>query len=278
MSSFSRLYRWRGGLWFGLIALAACTGTSGGENNGAGGTPGGNGGGGSLGSAGKGGTSTDDGAPGSGGSNSGAGGATGGGSAGRTGTAGTSGGVGGGSADLGGTTGGAGIAGTVNWPNDMSKANSDTWLAQNHDRIAQLQPRVLVIDLENTANATTLGNAHIAALKEASSPHKFKDATAQPALAYQLVKIAQAPKGTAATISYTSWNTQAFADSNLQIKDPADPTGPNLTLCGLFEKGVINEVWCMASANPKCGETQEAKQMYDANGDSLGGPVKPKRR
>jgi hypothetical protein len=147
------------------------------------------------------------------------------------------------------------------WPNDQSKANSDTWLVTNHDHIAQLQPHVLVIDLENTANGSALVDRHIAALKESSSPHKFKDPTAQPAVAYQLVKIVQAPKsGTA--VNYASWNTQAFADSNLQIKDPADPTGPNLTLCGLFEKGVINEVWCMASADPKCGETQESKQVY----------------
>jgi hypothetical protein len=130
----------------------------------------------------------------------------------------------------------------------------------NHDRIGQLQPRVLVIDLENTANGAALVDRHIAALKESSSPHKYKDATAQPAVAYQLLKIVQAPKGGA--VDYNSWNTQAFADSNLQIKDPADPNGPNLTLCGLFEKGVINEVWCMASSDPKCGETQESKQMY----------------
>jgi hypothetical protein len=142
----------------------------------------------------------------------------------------------------------------------MSKANSDPWLSQNHDRITQLQPRVLVIDLENTAQGPALVDRHIAALKESSSPHKFKDSTAQPAVAYQLVKIVQATKGT--RIDYNSWNTQAFADSNLQIKDPADPTGPNLTLCGLFEKGIINEVWCMASSDPKCGETQEAKQVY----------------
>ena len=60
-----------------------------------------------------------------------------------------------------------------------------------------------------------------------------------------------------------TWNSQAFADSNIQIKDPEDPSGPNLTLCQLFEKGVINEVWCMATQNQtKCGETQETKVVY----------------
>ncbi len=175
-------------------------------------------------------------------------------------------GAGGTATGTGGATGAGGLTGSLIWPNDMSKANSDPWLSQNHDKITQLQPRVLVIDLEATATAQTLVTQHIAALKEASSPHKFKNPAAQPVLSYQLVKIAQAPKGTGATIDYNSWNTQAFADANLQLKDPANPTGPNLTLCGLFEKGVINEVWCMASANPKCGETQESKQVYDANG------------
>src|SRR6185436_17850761 len=86
---------------------------------------------------------------------------------------------------------------------------------------------------------------------------------------YQLVKVVQASKGT--TIDYQSWNTQAFADDSIQLKDPADPSGPNLTLCQLFEKGVIKEVWCMASSDPKCGETQEAKQVYDANGNKVAG-------
>jgi hypothetical protein len=185
------------------------------------------------------------------------------GGAGTTGGTASTGGAGGGGPGVGGVTNG-----TI-WPNDMSKANSDPWLATNHDRITQLQPRVLVIDLENTSNAQTLVDKHINALKEATSFHKYKDATAQPAVAYQLVKVAKATKGS--RIDYNSWNSQSFADSNLQIKDPADPSGPNLTLCGLFEKGVINEVWCMASSDPKCGETQEAKQVYDANGMKVAG-------
>ncbi|HEX6240360.1 MAG TPA: hypothetical protein VFZ61_05685 [Polyangiales bacterium] len=152
------------------------------------------------------------------------------------------------------------------WPNAESRANSDPWLVSHHDGIARLEPRVLVIDLEATPSerAMTLVDKHIKALAEASSFHKYKEPSAQPALVYQLVKIVQAQKG--ARIDYGAWNTQAFADQNLQIKDPAEPNGPNLTLCGLFERGLINEVWCMASSDPKCGETQESKQVYDASG------------
>jgi len=255
----------RGLLCCCLLAGASCTGTTGGED-GAGGSPGGIGG--SPTGGGQGGSTGAGGAAGRAGGGTGGAVVTGGG--GRTGAGGSTIGTGGSATGSGGaTTGVGGMTGGINWPNDMSKANSDPWLAQNHDRIVQLQPRVLVIDLESTANAATLVNNHIAALKEASSPHKFKDATAQPALAYQLVKIANATKG--ASINYNDWNTQAFADNNLQLKDPANPTGPNLTLCGLFEKGVINEVWCMAGSNPKCGETQEAKQVYDVNGVKTAG-------
>ena len=156
----------------------------------------------------------------------------------------------------------------------MSKANSDTWLSQNHDQIAQLRPRVLVIDLENTANAPALVDRHIAALSEATSFHKYKDPSAQPAVVYQLAKIVQASKGSGSTISYTSWNTQAFADSNIQMKDPADPSGPNQTLCQLFEKGIIHEVWCMASQNPKCGETQETEAALRRQRHQDGGQLR----
>jgi hypothetical protein len=178
---------------------------------------------------------------------------------------------GGAPAGAGGTAGASGTGGGLIWPNETSKANSDTWIQQNHDRISQLRPKVLVIDLENTAAATQTAriNQHIAALKEASSFHKYKDAAAQPSVAYELVKVVQATKG--ASINYQSWNTQAFADSNIQLKDPANPSGPNLTLCGLFEAGVINEVWCMASSNPKCGETQESKQAYNMDGTKVAG-------
>ena len=242
--------RWRFVAALPLFALAACAGStpiSEGGQGGSGGAPG-------TAGTGAGGSTTGGGAGGGAGSPvTGSGGSVGGGGNGAGGAAGPVG----------------GFSGTLIWPNATSKTNSDPWLAQNHDQIAQLQPRVLVIDLEQTANAQTLIDQHIAALKEATSWHKYKNPSAQPTVSYQLVKTVEAPKGTGTTISYASWNTQAFADSNLQIKDPADPTGPNLTLCGLFEKGVINEVWCMASTTPKCGETQESKQVYDATGNKV---------
>ncbi|HEY7376082.1 MAG TPA: hypothetical protein VIF57_28230, partial [Polyangia bacterium] len=219
-------------------------------------------------SAGTGGTTT--GGGGRGGSTSGSAGTGGsaGGAAGRGGTTGTggrggsAGGATAGTTGTGGTTGTAGNTGAgggVIWPNDTSSANSDDWLVQNHDRISQLRPRVLAMDIGNTSNASTLIQRHIDGLANATSFHKYSNTSAQPMVVYQLVKVVNGGSGP----NYSTWNSQAFADSNIQIKDPKDPTGPNLTLCQLFEKGVINEVWCMATQNQtKCGETQETKVPY----------------
>ena len=231
-----------------------------------------------AGTAGGGATTGTAGTTGAGGSTAGRGGTTGaGGTAGRGGTTGA-----GGMAGRGGTTGTAGGSGTTGtagttgagggliWPNETSSANSDDWLVQNHDRISQLRPKVLAIDIGNTSNATTLIQRHIDGLANATSFHKYSNASAQPMVVYQLAKIV---KGTSP--SYTEWASQAFADNNIQMKDPKDPSGPNLTLCQLFEKGVINEVWCMATqSQTKCGETQETKVVY-SNADP---PVKTTAR
>src|SRR4051812_28460923 len=35
------------------------------------------------------------------------------------------------------------------WPNQTSRANSDPWLAVNHDRLRRMKPRVLLINFSN---------------------------------------------------------------------------------------------------------------------------------
>ena len=231
----------------GSAGNVGSTGTAGTGGATGGSTAGTAGRGGTTGTAGRGGTTGTAGAGGRGG-NVGS-------TAGTTGTAGTS-----------GSAGATGAGGALIWPNDQSSANSDDWLVQNHDKISQLRPKVLAIDIGNTTNATTLIQRHIDGLANATSFHKYSNTSAQPMVVYQLAKVV---KGTSP--NYTEWNSQAFADGNIQMKDPKDPTGPNLTLCQLFEKGVINEVWCMATQNQtKCGETQETKVVY-SNADP---PVK----
>jgi len=185
----------------------------------------------------------------------------------------------GGSID-GGTDGRGGAGGTIDpgdggeviWPNDISKTNSDTWISENHDRITQLRPNVLLLNFSDAytlAQTQALADKHVAALKEASSSHKYKNPGAQPALAYQVTKIVMAGKAnkpvSGNTINYPGLNTPAFADI-IGIDDPASP-GTKLTLCGLFEKGVINEVWGMVADGdgPKFDESVETKQVYSAS-------------
>jgi hypothetical protein len=235
---------------------------------------------------------------GTGGSASGAGGSTGasGGSSGQ-GTGGKAGGTGGsagagasGAGGSGAAAGGApgaggsppgdgGVVGGLIWPNPSAPANSDPILSQQHDQISQLQPVVLLLNFSDAytmAQTQALVTKHVNVLNIASSFHKYKGVNSQPAVAYNakyIVMAGQAAKPVNGTsFNYNGLNTQAFADNVLKIQDPANP-GPNLTLCQLFEKGIIHEVWCMVKdgENPKCGETQEAKQVYDANDNKVAG-------
>src|SRR6185295_13669949 len=54
------------------------------------------------------------------------------------------------------------------WPNAVSSAASDSWLAVNHANIQKLQPRVLVLNFDNSrdnAAVTPYINAEVAGLK-----------------------------------------------------------------------------------------------------------------
>jgi hypothetical protein len=188
-------------------------------------------------------------------------------------TDGARGGADGSTGGAGGTGGGidAGDGGQVIWPNEVSKTNSDTWLSQNHDRITQLRPNVLLLNFSDAytlAQTQALADKHVAALREASSSHKYKDPSAQPALAYQIAKIVMAGKAnkpvSGTSLNYPGLNTPAFADI-IGIDDPSSP-GTKLNLCGLFEKGIINEVWGMVADGdgPKFDESVETKQVYTA--------------
>ena len=41
------------------------------------------------------------------------------------------------------------LADTTVWPNRTSRANSDVWIAANHDRLRQMRPRLLLINFSN---------------------------------------------------------------------------------------------------------------------------------
>ena len=78
------------------------------------------------------------------------------------------------------------------WPNTLSRANSDPWLAANHDRLRQMRPRVMVINFANGLSAEK-GQAQITALihalQESSRYHGYEDKAAPPFLVYEIAKV-----------------------------------------------------------------------------------------
>jgi hypothetical protein len=193
---------------------------------------------------------------------------------------------------------------TMVWPNPLSTKNSDPWIAQHHDQIAQMQPQVLVLDFVNAfqpasgpvvaagydiqATVVPLVQQHIDAFAVASQYRGYKDHGVPPFLRYQLKKIVDLRDASGAvnsskmpvtngSIDYGQLGTQAFGDA-IGIGDPDRP-GTNLTLCALFEKGIINEVWAMAadplrSTDPPTvtfDQVVETKQAYDANNAPVAG-------
>ena len=78
------------------------------------------------------------------------------------------------------------------WPNKESKANSDDWLRLHHGQIRQMQPRLLVLNFVNglsAEEATQKVNRVIAAIREATRYHGYKNPTAPPFLDYQIYKV-----------------------------------------------------------------------------------------
>ena len=204
------------------------------------------------------------------------------------------------------TSDAAGGPATMVWPNGVSHANSDPWIAANHDQIAQMQPRVLVLDFANrfTAPDGTVVNAgydiaqslepliqdHIQAFQVASQYQGYKNPNAPAFLQYQIAKVADLRDTSGAvnsallpvtngSVDYGQLGGAAFADE-IGIADPADPS-THLGLCGLFEKGVIHEVWAVTAdpQNPsdppsiKFAQSVETKQAYDANDSPIAGDL-----
>lgn len=174
------------------------------------------------------------------------------------------------------------------WPNSISSANSDAWLVQNHDRIRQMRPRLLVL---NFVNGLTADKARakveglIAALREASRWHGYADPKAPVFLDYQIAKLVDltdavppAEKRDGNSTKYPrvpDWKEginfqygrlfQPEFTALYNIPDPNDPTR-RLSLKELVDRGIINEVWFLAIQGNFGApfESVEVKQVYDA--------------
>ncbi len=198
-------------------------------------------------------------------------------------------------AKLPGTSAAAGTASSQRyvWPNAISHTNGDAWLQAHHSEVTELHPNVLILFANNTdtlAHVQSFANTAIAAFKEGSRYHGYKDATAKPQLIYTIAKIADMRDG-AATAWPAAWPllpaavptgsdfiyeglfTQAFA-VHYGYVDPAD-NSRYLTLCDLFEKGIVNELWVAgprgSDGNPLGVYESKARiAQYDASTNPTG--------
>jgi hypothetical protein len=184
------------------------------------------------------------------------------------------------------------------WPNAASRAASDDWLAANHASIQKLQPRVLVLNFDNTRDDATVTSAVsdiIAGLREGSRPHGYADASAEPMLDYQIAKVVDLrdappppgwtkktstllprrpdPSGFNWGIDYKQFFDEAFA-ARYGFADPASP-GAYLTLCQLADQGLVHDVWMAFDPDSDPGESSAAEilewaPVYDANRHKTG--------
>lgn len=174
------------------------------------------------------------------------------------------------------------------WPNTTSRANSDAWLAENHDRIRRMRPRVLLLNFSNEhprEHLDRLTRQLIAALAEGSRYHGYRDAKAPPFLEYQVFKFVDLRDPPPATgnsskipvkdpeakrgfnMKYRQYFSEEFA-AYYGVPDPRAP-GRFLRLDELLDGGYVHEVWFFESGNvkaiPHVGsyEVVEQKPRYD---------------
>ncbi len=174
------------------------------------------------------------------------------------------------------------------WPNAKSHANSDEWIARNHDKIRKMRPRVLLVNFSNAhdrAHLDKLTADLFRALGESSRYHGYAGPAAPAFLDYQVFKFVDLRdpdrtvgdsrlvplKNPAATggfnFRYAALFSQDFA-ARVGVTDPKNPRR-FLDLKSLLDLGYIHEIWFFTSGDEKQGphigafEVVEQKPLYD---------------
>jgi hypothetical protein len=183
-----------------------------------------------------------------------------------------------------GGTGGVGIP--WQWPNSESAANSDAWLPVHHEQVTGLAPKLLVLNYNNQpAQSLVFVYALIDAIKAGATYHGYSDPAAYPFLLYSVDRFIDKSDLSAPadwTHKYSTLtplsNSQTFdvgalfSSSYASVLDYRDTSngGKLLDLCTLFERGLIHEVWILASSELTVGPYIR-KQIYDANNVAVKG-------
>jgi len=188
------------------------------------------------------------------------------------------------------------------WPNLMSAASSDPWIAAHHDELREMHPRVLALNFVNgrsNAEMNALLARIFAGLKEGSRYHGYRDPAAPAFLDYELARSVDLtdhpvpanwpfrnstryPRKPAGTADYWHFHygalfSQQFAD-HYGFADPAN-RARNLTLCELLERGIVHEIWIYGDADlagdVNAAEVLEVKQRYDDQDRAVRGSFDP---
>ncbi|HEY1203459.1 MAG: immunoglobulin domain-containing protein [Bryobacteraceae bacterium] len=162
------------------------------------------------------------------------------------------------------------------WPNSVSRANSDPWIAQNHSQLVKMQPRVLVINFANGlgeggGDNTTGGpfppdqilakaQAFLAAMKYASQYHARLNPSApaflDPAIAW-VVNLSDSnghansnlfPRGPLNANGYPEVGYyQLFSQAYAPYWGFLDPNGNSLTLGQAAALGYFHDILMIAN-------------------------------
>lgn len=184
-------------------------------------------------------------------------------------------------------------AGALVWPNAEHVASSDPWLAEHHDEITEMHPKVITINFDNAGPTKDNWQKHvgelIAGFAEGSRYHGYSDAKAKPFLQYEVsqwVDLSDATPPAGWTHKYsTKYPVNCQPDAFYKLDYAAlfsaemAPAFGGKPLCDLFKEGKVHEVWLYANGDPEkytcpngkvlddvgAAEILEAKPIYDAN-------------
>lgn len=168
------------------------------------------------------------------------------------------------------------------WPVTGHSANSDPWLVDHNQVITSMSPAVLVLNFDpakSSGDTLQYANDVAQALAVGSMYHGYSEPTAVPFLNYQVksvIDLTMVQPPVIATPPPTIDLTALFNDASFPpLFGYSDGAGGFLSLCQLFEQGVINEVWIQdggdAQTTPRAPLYAERKQVYDANWQAIPG-------
>ncbi len=186
------------------------------------------------------------------------------------------------------------------WPTTGHGANSDPWLVTHNQVITLMKPNVLVLNFDNGATSVdtmTAAQALKNALATGSTFQGYQNPAAPEFLQYQILPIVDLTNNNPNNPAPSTWtnpsstllpttSTGQFDPTQLFLPEFADfgfsdtsssPPRP-LSLCELFEKGLVNEVWIQDGELDLAGGPArraplylERKQKYDQRGNAIAG-------